>query len=695
MANPFLKQFVHADLVVKTRARNLFWILLTFSVGFIALAFLTARLGDVLLPIALSLVTVVLLRALYDLWKGRYRTAATITFIALVLGALAGSLGNRTGYLEADMYQTIALFLLALTVTGAFGYSGWMGLIIAIAGFASLIYMQATPFASLELVQTIAYLNSRANPVALHVLFLLSGAIGTYNLYQYGWILRQMRAAQDTISAHADALEQTVADRTSDIRNLMDNTGQGFLTFGSDFLVEPLYSKGCRSMFNRPIEGLRVDELLFPRGSDPADEFVQGLTLYFKGLSKGSVIFDLLEKSTYIDGKFLSIEYREASQGKILCIITDITVVRQLADRNKAEAERQTIILRALNHKHFFSGFIEEANGLFDALHLYETTKPLKSEVEDLLRHMHTFKGNAGFFGFQVTQEMAHDFEYALSDSLVLGGEIPYRDFSLDLKKAYYQELKVITDIMGKDWLEEAGGIVIPRSFYDRIAKYVRTKFPGEKKLVHYLEHYRKIALKELFSRFPFIAAATAEKLGKRINSMVVTGGDLRVVPERFEGLVESCIHIVNNMVDHGIEYTYEREAQQKDPAGNLEIRLDRGPDSLIMLFIDDGRGISVAEIERISREKGLIGPEEKPSPQEILQYLFHDGFTTRKEVSEVSGRGVGLAAVREEVQKLGGTIEVHTKIGQGSEFEIYLPLKTLASRQKLENEVGIERRKM
>lgn len=695
MANSFLKPYIHADLVVKTRARNLFWILLTFSAGFLALAFLTYRFGDFILSVSLLGVTAVLISGVFLLRQGKYRLASTITFIALVAGATVGSLVNRTGYLEADMYQTIALFLLTLTVTGAFGYSGRMGFIVAVGGFSSLIYIWLTPFTSLELVQTIAYLNTRANPVALFVLFTLSGAIGTFNLYQYGWILGQMRNAQDTISAHADALEQTVSDRTSDIRNLMDNTGQGFLTFGPDFLVEPLYSKGCRTMFNRPIEGLRVEELLFPHGGDPAEEFVQGLTLYFQGKSKGSVIFDLLEKSSFSEGKYLAYEYREASQSKILCIITDVTLIKQLADRNKAEAERQTIILRALNHKHFFSGFIDEANGLFDTLHLYETTAPLKTEVEELLRHMHTFKGNAGFFGFQATQEMAHDFEYALSDSLVLGGEIPYKDFSLDLKRAYYQELKVITDIMGKDWLEEAGGIVVPRLFYDKIAKYVRTKYTHEKKLVQYLEHYRKIALKELFSRFPFIAEATAEKLGKRINPMVVSGGDLRVVPERFEALVESCIHLVNNMVDHGIEYTYEREAHQKDPAGNLEIRLDRGPDSLIMVFIDDGRGVSVTEIEKLCREKGLIKPEDKPNPQTILQYLFHDGFSTRKEVSEISGRGVGLAAVRAEVQKLGGTIEVHSKIGQGTEFEIFLPLKTLASRQKVEQDLDIERRKM
>jgi two-component system chemotaxis sensor kinase CheA len=694
MANPLLKRFAQADLLVRIRVRNLFWILIGVSLGLGVIDAITILDGGSLTPLVVSGAIAGFVLAFVFLINGAYRTAATITFVFLVAAATGESLLNRSGYVEHEFFQVMAYFSLALTVTSIFGYSGILGILLVAAGASTMVLVFLTPLGADQLVNSVAYLNSDSNLNAVVLLYLISGVIGSFSLFEYDWILRQMRMANETIEAYSHTLEDKVVERTSAVRNLMDNTGQGFFSFGADFLVEPEFSRGCVDMFKKPIAGLRAETLLFPMGGDPASEFVQGLDLFFQGKSKAKVIIDLLDKSAYIEGRSLSIDYRESTGNKILVILTDITVARQLAERNRAEADRQTIILRALNHKHYFAGFLEEANKLFDTLATYEDNEPNRQEIESLLRHLHTFKGNSGFFSFQSTQEVAHDFEYAVSDSLVLNSEIPFADFIVDLKRSYFRELHVITDIMGKDWLNEAGGIVIPRITYNHLSKYVRTKFPDEPKLIAYLEHYRKIPLKELFSQFPYLAANTAERLGKKIETMTIKGGDLRVVPERFEALVESCVHIVNNMVDHGIEYTYEREAHQKPAAGTLAIVIDHSSESLSLLFRDDGRGVSAAEVERIAREKGLLTGDQPLPPQAILEFLFHDGFSTRSEVSQVSGRGVGLAAVKEEVVKLGGTIRVNTKVGHGTEFEILLPLKTAASRQNDVSAAHPERRK-
>ena len=82
--------------------------------------------------------------------------------------------------------------------------------------------------------------------------------------------------------------------------------------------------------------------------------------------------------------------------------------------------------------------------------------------------------------------------------------------------------------MLGRGWLEEAGGIVVPRDVFDKLAKYIGKKYSEETHLVDVLEHFRKMPLKDLFSRFPFIAQATAEKLGKRIETMEIIGGEIR-----------------------------------------------------------------------------------------------------------------------------------------------------------------------
>ena len=317
-------------------------------------------------------------------------------------------------------------------------------------------------------------------------------------------------------------------------------------------------------------------------------------------------------------------------------------------------------------------------------LRIFEERPATPGEAGVLLQDLHTFKGNCGFFGFTVTMEVAHDFEYAISDAQALGQPLEYNDLSLDLKRAYYQELNVIIESLGRGWLDEAGGIVVPRPVYDKVAKYIAKRYPAEIRMNDVLEHYRKMPLRDLFSRFPFVAQATAQKLGKRLTEMEIVGGELRVVPDRLEALVDACVHVVNNMVDHGIELPYVREAQGKPPEGRLSINIVWEASSVVLQFIDDGQGISLPEVEARAKKLGLLEPTAKPSPREALALLFAPGFSTRAEATEVSGRGIGLAAVRQEAERLGGRVEVQTKLNAGTTFEIILPLDVFANRRRM-----------
>lgn len=486
----------------------------------------------------------------------------------------------------------------------------------------------------------------------------------------------KLAEAKDTIDEHNRSLEATIAERTAWLQNILDNTGQGFFTFGSDFIIDPEYSRGCVDILGRDIEGEPVTGLLFPSKPEVAKEFTQGFRLFFDGQTKAEIIIDLTEKRTILNEKILAVDYKAITPQKILCILTDVTLQTEFEEKNRKEAQRHAKLLAAINHKHSFAKFMLEAEALFSVLELYLQKEPDEREMERLQHELHTFKGNSGFFAFRETQNAAHEAETVLTDSLTLGEPISFREIDLQLKKPFYRELKTITDTMGESWLDEAGGILIPHEAYQKILTYVEKRLPEETKLAHYLLYYKKVPFKELFSRLPFAAEAAAERLGKKVKPMKIVGGDQRVLPDPFYAFAESLIHLVNNMVDHGIEYPYEREAVQKMPEGQLELYIGISKTHITMEFKDDGRGVNTKAVEKAARDKGWLEEGRKYTQQELLQMIFKSSFSTRSQADTTSGRGIGLSAVAEEVTQLGGAIEVQSRLGKGTVFEITLPIK-------------------
>lgn len=698
MTNPFTSRYAHGNLLIKTNAGNLFWVLSLMVFAGVSILLLSLfRPGisglSFLPPILLGFLVATLVSLLL-LTLGRFQIASWITFASLLLVVATVSLVSRSGSQEMDQFQAVVLFFLGLLVLSAIGVGGRLTGVWVVSGVLVMvaIYLVAPADARLEL--TIDEWNAEFNPLIIGTIYAIGSLAGTVLLIQNRRNLKMMQWDQEIIETTNSMLEQTVEERTRALRTILDSSGQGLFTFGADFLVEPDHSAGCKTIFKEDITGLEADKLLFPQGSDITREFRQGLGLYFAGKSKAGVIFDLLENEAFVKGRALKVEYRELGVGKVLVVLTDVTLDKQLAERNRADEARRTLVLKALGHKRYFAGLLADAEDLFGVLRIYEERPATADETQKLLASIHTFKGNCGFFGFSLTQEVAHDFEYAINDSLILGDALDYSDLSLDLKRSYYQELNVIIEALGRGWLEEAGGIVVPRDVFDKLAKYIGKKFSDETHLVDVLEHFRKMPLKDLFSRFPFIAQSTAEKLGKRIEPMEIVGGEIRIVPDRLDGLISACVHIINNMVDHGIELPYIREAQGKPPEGHLKLNLIRENSSVVLEFVDDGQGISVPEVEARAKEKGLLADDAQPSPREVLQLLFSQGFSTREEATEISGRGIGLAAVRLEAERLGGRIEVQSKLHQGTTFEIILPIGVFANRRARGTAPGPERRK-
>lgn len=477
---------------------------------------------------------------------------------------------------------------------------------------------------------------------------------------------------QDRINEVNRGLEETVARRTNSIRNLLDVSGEGYLSFGPDFLVKAEYSLACLDIFGSDIAGASIDSLLFDNESE-AEEFRQGLSLFFSGKSRGDVIFDLLEKETEKNDKVLEFDFKVIGEAEVLCAVKDVSDHRALAEVMDRDSREQQIVFQVISHSKYFSSFTQEADDLFERFDAIDGSSGA-GEFEVLQRKVHTFKGNASFFNFEATQSVAHDLEYFIADRIVLGEDISLDDSALALKQAYYNEVEIVERRLGSSWLGESDTVSIPITKFKGLEHYVRKSYPGDGKLLSALKTFRTVPLASLFVRFPDMADRIAEQLGRQILPLTVEGGHFPVLPERYEQLVGSYVHIIRNMIDHGIESPSDRELKNKSPEGNLSITLDAAQGFVTMSFSDDGGGLSAQAITRKAVESGLIEEGEAPSKKELYSMLFRHDFSTADEVSNISGRGHGLSAVKDEVDRLGGKISLSSSTGKGTIFKIAIP---------------------
>ncbi|MCA9550539.1 MAG: chemotaxis protein CheA [Myxococcales bacterium] len=184
----------------------------------------------------------------------------------------------------------------------------------------------------------------------------------------------------------------------------------------------------------------------------------------------------------------------------------------------------------------------------------------------------------------------------------------------------------------------------------------------------------RMLPIKFVFSRFPRIVRDLTTKLGKKVDLQIL-GEDTELDKTLLEGVADPLVHIVRNALDHGLETPEERLAAGKPETGSLRIEAYHQGGDVHIKVSDNGRGLNLAGIFKKAVQVGLVKAEDRLSDAEIVDLLFAPGFSTAAQVSDISGRGVGLDVARRNIQNLGGTVEVDSKPGKGTTFSIRLPL--------------------
>jgi len=183
----------------------------------------------------------------------------------------------------------------------------------------------------------------------------------------------------------------------------------------------------------------------------------------------------------------------------------------------------------------------------------------------------------------------------------------------------------------------------------------------------------------KVFSRFPKVARDVARNLAKEVELELV-GAETELDRNLVEALADPLVHLVRNAIDHGIETPELREAQGKPRNGHVRLSAQQEGDYVSIEVQDDGAGIDPEKLRAKAREKGLIDPEAaaRLSSEECLHLVFLPGFSTKQQVTDISGRGVGMDVVQSRIRELSGQIQIQSELGRGSRFLIRVPL-TLA----------------
>ncbi len=237
--------------------------------------------------------------------------------------------------------------------------------------------------------------------------------------------------------------------------------------------------------------------------------------------------------------------------------------------------------------------------------------------------------------------------------------------------------------------LNAVGELVITQSVLSQLAAVLEGRQAEELRnaLVQLERHMRSLQesvmrvrmlpISSVFNRFPRMIRDLGQRLGKKVE-LRMSGDHTELDKTVLEKIGDPLVHLVRNAIDHGIETPERRRAAGKSEHGTIELNAYHKGGNVIVEVTDDGGGLNRDRILAKARERGLVAADEEPTEEKILNLIFAPGFSTAEQLSDVSGRGVGMDVVRRNINEIGGHVQIHSNAGHGSTVRIRLPL-TLA----------------
>jgi two-component system chemotaxis sensor kinase CheA len=442
--------------------------------------------------------------------------------------------------------------------------------------------------------------------------------------------------------------------RNAELKLILDSVDQGFLTAHVDGTLFAERSAVVGQWAGELGPDATVWSLAAAIEPDVAGWMKSAWGQVSDGILPVEVALAQLPKRLRRDKREFSFDYHPVMAGdelqRMVIVMTDVTAE---VERQRALAEQHefaALVDQFVRDRRAFRGFWAEASKLVDKI-----VDPAGAAPELLRRHVHTLKGNARFFGLNRVSALCHDIESAMAERGEFSLVPRERAGLLDL----WNSLRVRIEPL----MEGATVFIeVARDEYVRLLKAVSERKPMEQ-VEQLVRGLRREPVRARLERAKTMLVDASMKLGKTPPRVEIKHDDLRMPPGPWAPFWSILSHVLTNAVDHGVESDEERRSAGKPVPATVRLSAVLVAGEVLIEVRDDGRGIDWGRVRSLAAERGLPNQSRK----DLEQALFSDGFSLKYEVSEVSGRGVGLAAVRNVVTVMGGKIDVESQEGAGT----------------------------
>lgn len=501
-----------------------------------------------------------------------------------------------------------------------------------------------------------------------------------------------------------------VRQKTADMQAMLQNIPQGILTIVEGNKVHPEYSAFLETVFDTTdIAGRDVMELVFANTNLGADILSQIEAIGGACIGEDVMNFEFNEhlmvgeiEKTMADGsvKILDLSWSPITDEadmviRLMLCVRDVTELRQLAaeaNEQKRELEMIGEILAVAPAK--FAEFISSARRFLDENEqiVHQNPQATAFAIAKLFRNMHTIKGNGRTYGLLHLANVVHHTEQHYDDLRHPASGAVWNQEELLLQLAQVREVidryARINDVtLGRG--NHAGGDQVAAGYerhvltidrkhiQDSLVRLENVNTANLHELVAVRNDVRRtlrllgtVAIEDVLAPVIESLPALASDLGKSAPLVLIDDNGYVVHSFASPMLQNVFMHLIRNAMDHGLESTEERLAKGKPEAGTIRLEMGVMDDMFQMALSDDGRGLALHKVRQIGIEKSLISIDQALTDAEIARLILQPGFSTRSEVTEVSGRGVGMDAVLDFVTREHGQIEIRfTDTHEGAAF--------------------------
>ena len=475
---------------------------------------------------------------------------------------------------------------------------------------------------------------------------------------------RELQAATEGLRVANETLELRVKDRTlelarrnQDMRLVLDHVEQGLVMLDREGRVGSECSRQFTEAFGASAPGTP-----FERAISTDEKQALGLRWAFRQLIDDVLPIDLLieqmpqklVRGARTHALSFTPVLREGSIDAVLLMTRDVT--REIAaHREEVSQSQQLKALEWIMRDWLgFRQFLAESRDIMTRIAENRFADP-----RERMRLVHTLKGNSAMFDATAIADAAHALERTLVEHEDEGSA---RSELCSAWTAYLERIEpLLRDGMG-------GQVALPREDFDRVVAEVRAHTPHAR-ILRTLMSFAHEPVRHQFKRVEQQLTTLARRLGKAETRVRIDDGAVRIPVERFRPFWSSFVHVVRNMADHGLEPESER-VQKGKPRHNVVDLRARLEGDLVIEIADDGRGIDWDAVAKKAAERNL--PADTRA--DLTRALFADGVSTAAQVSELSGRGVGLSAISAVCSTLHGSVAVDSSAGQGTRFRFVFP---------------------